>query len=471
MNRLRIHLSRLPIQFKLTVWSSLLLFVLFIAYNFVQYLVVNNWMFHQEQVRMEQVRTEVLNYLSKQGPLLNRGNLDKTREFLSIRTDPNQMIRILDNQGQPVLTVSNQFSAEQVKPQVATSAQTAMTEQYDGNLLISRIPLQSASFSGTLEIVWALKSFDQLVELAFAIMVIGGGVAVAISGFGGYLLARQLVNPVKTITATMRKIRDNGLGERVQFHDNGDELSELALIFNEMMDRLERSFLQQKRFVEDASHELRTPISIIEGHLSLLNRWGKNDPNILEESLASATQEVKRLKLLVMELLDLSKSDSLPSLSEVPAIQPVDIIQRTVDSMQFLHEDFTFDCELSAIGTATIRIKPNHLTQILLILLDNAVKYSDKEKKIVVHGSRANHFLSLQIRDFGEGIPESDLPYVFDRFYRVDKSRSREKGGNGLGLSIAKRLVSHYHGDIRIESKLGTGTTVTMLFPITQDEK
>ncbi len=267
------------------------------------------------------------------------------------------------------------------------------------------------------------------------------------------------------MTDTMTRIRKKGLHEeRVQVSDNNDELSNLGRVFNGLIDQLERSFLQQKQFVEDASHELRTPISIIEGHISLLNRWGKHDPAILDESLSVSVQELERLKGIVNDLLELTRAESGTSEQNVPAIDIRHTVQYTLTNFAMLHPDMIFREELTPLEKVQIHITPQHLEQLLLIVLDNAVKYSGSSKEILVTGTLERNEVYIHITDYGIGIPAEDLPYLFDRFYRVDKARSREQGGTGLGLAIAKQLVKRYNGDIRVSSIEHIGATVTLCF-------
>ncbi|MFC5649703.1 sensor histidine kinase [Paenibacillus solisilvae] len=264
----------------------------------------------------------------------------------------------------------------------------------------------------------------------------------------------------------MRKVNENGLQERVALADNGDELSQMAGLFNGLMDRVEGSFQQQKRFVEDASHELKTPISIMEGHLSLLDRWGKKDPLVLDESLHIALQQVKRLNGIVKELLDLTRAEAGVLHTIVEAIDIENVIRQTVDSFAFLHPDFVFETDITGWNGVFVRIERQHLEQILLILLDNAVNYSLNRKRISLQGFYHDGQAILRIRDRGMGISETHLPYLFNRFYRVDRARTRERGGTGLGLSIAKRLAENYKGAIAVASKVDEGTTVTVTLPV-----
>ncbi|MBW0934514.1 sensor histidine kinase, partial [Priestia megaterium] len=186
--------------------------------------------------------------------------------------------------------------------------------------------------------------------------------------------------------------------ERVPVNEKNDEFAQLGSLFNELMDSLEDSFLQQKQFVEDASHELRTPLAIIQGHLMLLNRWGKNDAAILDKSLKSSLKEVERLTNLVQELLELSRAEN--SLINPVDVEPINVwttVQHVVRNFEVLYSNYEFKIKHSH-ENLYVNISSRHLEQILIILLDNAVKYSKKEEKeVVIDCSLINEKVSLKV--------------------------------------------------------------------------
>ena len=307
-----------------------------------------------------------------------------------------------------------------------------------------------------------------MLNVILTIMTAGGIAVILLSILGGGgAISRRLLTPIKELTNTMKKVEEKGMQERVQVYETKDELSALAIMFNTMMDKLEHSFRQQKQFVEDASHELCTPIAIIEGHLSLLVRCGKNDPKILEESLAASLQETRRLKRLVQDLIAVSQAEATLAVLENEKIWPVPIIEQAIQNMVLIHTEVDFSTELAALEEIQIAITSNHLEQILLILLDNGIKYSTIDKRIDIIGSVNAQYACIVIKDYGMGIPDSDLPHIFDRFYRVNKARSRQQGGRGLGLAIAKGLIGKYRGIIEVQSEGHVGTTILIQLPIT----
>lgn len=248
--------------------------------------------------------------------------------------------------------------------------------------------------------------------------------------------------------------------------DTDDELADLADIFNDMLERMRMYIEQQKQFVEDVSHELRTPVAVIEGHLSMLQRWGKNEPEILDEALNASQQEISRMKSLVQEMLDLSRAEQVELHYANEVTQAKEVTYQVFNNFKMLYPEFTFTLDDDLTKEETLAIYRNHFEQIIIIILDNAVKYSTERKEVHLKIGKSNQFFEIDIQDFGEGISETDLEKVFHRFYRVDKARARTKGGNGLGLSIAKQLIDSYKGEIVVDSVVGQGTVFKIYIPI-----
>ncbi|MGF9966809.1 ATP-binding protein [Bacillus rhizoplanae] len=465
MKQLKKHIRNLPIKWKLTLWSSALLFILFFLYNILQFVIIDHWTLNYEKKQIDRQVKEIEAYFNNENTNHTANTIENSKEFLASINDKNQMIRILDAKGKVLVTVSRDFNPNWVVPMNVDQSETSMTRHLEDKVLVQRMPITTRTFTGTIEVGQTFEAFDHLMKLIFLVMVAAGIGGLLLCFLGGTILAKQLLLSVQAMTDTMNKIKTNGLKERVPVHENNDEFAKLGLLFNELMDNLETSFVQQKQFVEDASHELRTPLAIIQGHLSMLNRWGKDDPAILQKSLDSSLKEVERLNKLVLELLELSRAESeqmYPVAAEPVHVNSV--IEQVTQNFELLHADFQFDRQLHA-NHAFVSIPSSYLEQILVIILDNAIKYTkEHEKYICLQSEVEEDKIKIIITDHGVGIPESDLPYVLNRFYRVDKARSRKQGGNGLGLSIAKRLTEKYNGRIMVDSKEQVGTKVTLSF-------
>ncbi|MDF2671649.1 MAG: two-component sensor histidine kinase, partial [Paenibacillus sp.] len=311
MKRIHLLLSHIPIKWKLTIGSTFLLFFLFAAYNVVQYVFVEKWMIKQEEANTQMDMREILNYFLENEVSFEEAEVASLRNFLEKMNRRDQLIRVLNEKGEPILVVSDHIPEHWVDAKIANATELFGMKHENDRLVIMRSPFTIFTFIGTVEIVKNIVNFEMLTNALFFVMVVFGIGAVLISALGGWLLAGQLLKPLQAMAGTIRNIKQKGLHERMQLNNNQDEIATLMKMFNNMMDQVERSFLQQRQFVEDASHELRTPVAIIQGHLSLLQRWGKKDPALLEESLGASIQEVARLTRLVEELLALSRAEKL----------------------------------------------------------------------------------------------------------------------------------------------------------------
>ncbi|WCG38304.1 HAMP domain-containing sensor histidine kinase [Aerococcus urinaeequi] len=299
-------------------------------------------------------------------------------------------------------------------------------------------------------------------------LIIMAGVNLVIAVVAGLGVAYYFIQPIQKMKRFLKNITaDNIADRRLNVSEYRGEITEISESINQMLDQTSEYIDQQIHFVEDVSHELRTPVAIIEGHLNMLNRWGKDDPEILEESLSASVNELERMKVLVQEMLDLSRAGQVDAQYYDKTTLINEVINQVFQNFKVLYPDFQFFLENDLRRNYEIQIYRNHLEQILIILLDNAVKYSTDRQEIHISvATNAVDYIEIAIQDFGEGMSQEDQNRIFNRFYRVDKARSRERGGNGLGLSIAKELIKGYKGSIFVESELGNGSIFHVRFPI-----
>ena len=303
----------------------------------------------------------------------------------------------------------------------------------------------------------------QLQKLYIQLLIMEALVSIGLA----YFISRLISKPIEQIHDIIASINEDNIdSKRLIIPKKNDEFAVVSQQFNELLDKISFYISQQKHFVEDVSHELRTPVAIVEGHLKLLNRWGKDDPEVLEESLEASLAEIKRMKTLVQEMLDLSRAPQVREQYKDATTEVVDTLTQIVSNFKVLYPDFTFVLDIDSKADLLSPIYRNHFEQVIIILLDNAVKYSTNRKEIIVSLSTVADQVEIGIQDFGMGLSEEDKKKVFSRFYRVDKARSRERGGNGLGLSIAKELIEGYNGSISLTSHLDRGTVFKVKLPI-----
>lgn len=259
-------------------------------------------------------------------------------------------------------------------------------------------------------------------------------------------------------------ISSQNLNLRLNVSDSTDELVEFALTFNRMMDRIESAYKKQNQFVSDASHELRTPIAVIQGYARMLERWGKEDKEILQESIDAINKEAKAMQDLVEKLLFIARNDKDTLVLIKDKFDMSELMNEFVRETQMLGSKHVIESSVEP-GVIVFGDR-DRIKQALRIFVDNALKYTPPEGKITLRLTREEGYAVTVIKDTGMGIPEEDLSKVFDRFYRVDTAREREKGGSGLGLSIARIIVLRHGGKIRVASKEGKGTRFSIYWPL-----
>jgi two-component system, OmpR family, sensor kinase len=303
-------------------------------------------------------------------------------------------------------------------------------------------------------------SVDSLAGLLIFLGIVGCGSAFA----AAWLLAGRALAPVRALTATAGAIaRSRSFSQRVPLTPTEDELDRLALTFNQMLQSLEIAYKGQQRFVSDASHELRAPLTAIQANLELL----ETHPNMSEPdrrvAINEAGREATRLTRLVAELLALARADA----GVVLTSRPVDLDEIALAAVQEArHIAQGRRIEIEKLDPIKMTGDPDRLKELLLILLDNAVKYSPDHGLITLRMLRDGACAQVAVNDHGIGIKPDDLPHVFERFYRADPARSADPGGSGLGLAIARWIAERHGGRIAIDSQPGEGTHATISLPI-----
>ena len=284
----------------------------------------------------------------------------------------------------------------------------------------------------------------------------------------GRYISLRMLKPVEAIRTAAERISIEDLSQRISTEGPEDEMKELTVTFNSMIDRLDTAFQRQNQFVSDASHELRTPIAVIQGYANLINRWGKSDPEILQESIDSILTETDHMSALIRQLLFLAKTDQNRLGLQKKQISLNESAGELVREMGLLHEgrEITF----TEADEVEIFADEDLIKQLLWIHGENALKYSGKDGKIEVRVWKDKTHGYVSVKDHGVGIAEEDLPRIFDRFYRADKSRNKEISGTGLGLAIASWIMESHDGEILVESVPGEGTVFTDKFPLPPTE-
>ena len=294
-------------------------------------------------------------------------------------------------------------------------------------------------------------------------------IALLFAGLGGYFLVRRSLRPVQKMSEQANKITSRNLHERLPVANANDELGTLATAFNELLDRLDKSFEQQRRFMADASHELRTPLAIVRGEAEVA--LSKDDRSTAEyrESLNILHDESKRVTKIVEDLFTLARADAGQFHSSFAPVYLDEIVGEAVRSMRVLADQRNINLSITGATGMSFRGDESLLRRLFLNLLDNAVKYSRPGGKVSVVCLSTDANLQINITDCGIGIPPEEQGKIFERFYRVDKARGRADetatSGAGLGLSISRWIAEIHNGDVALVSSTENGSLFSVTFP------
>ena len=303
------------------------------------------------------------------------------------------------------------------------------------------------------------KIYSRLEYLILVFTVIG---IITIIIFAN-MISKVILRPINNVIDTARSITAEDLSKRIDIVNREDELGRLSLIINRMLDRLEKSFDNQAKFISDASHELRTPLAIIKGYAEIIKKRKLSNPEVFDESINSIINEVENMGSLVQKLLFLAKGDTAN----------INANFTTIDSEEFIKHIYsdsivswkTHNIILDRVDEYYLRADKSLLQQAIRALIENSIKYSKKNTNIYISSEKQGNIAKISIRDEGIGISDTDKERIFERFYRADESRNKFTGGTGLGLAIVSKIVELHKGKVSIESRINKGTKMTIEIP------
>ncbi len=303
----------------------------------------------------------------------------------------------------------------------------------------------------------------------FCINMVGFLIAI----LSGFFMSRRVLQPIRALIRMTKQIEVENMNARIPVASrHGDELAELAGTFNRMLDRLQAGFAQQQRFVSDASHELRTPVTVILGYSDLLSRWGREDSEILDEGISSIRSEAEGMQKLIEKLLFLARADQKRQVLHKERIELSELVADVMKKTKLIAEEH--EVELKENDQGTVFGDPVVLRQMMRIFLENSRKYTPKGGKIWASSKCKDGAMVLMLADTGVGISEEHQSKVFERFYRVDSSRTKTEGGaggSGLGLSIASWIAEQHGIKISMKSELGKGTQIFLTIPLAEEKE
>lgn len=281
-------------------------------------------------------------------------------------------------------------------------------------------------------------------------------------GVGSYM-SHESFQPINNMRRSVESISARNISDRIQVPDNGDELTELGATFNNLLERMESAYARQSKFVSDASHELRTPITVIKGYVDLLDRWGKEDPEVLEEAIEAIKSETQDMSYLVENLLFIAKGENRKLNFEPVRFNLLDLVTEVSNETIMNIEDRVIKYSGDSFD---IVADERMLKQLLRVFIENSVKFTEPGGIIRTTVKLEDDKAIIRVWDNGDGIAPDDIQRVFERFFVADKARTKDKSGSGLGLSIAKWIVDVHQGEVDLQSRLDEFTEFTVKLPL-----
>jgi heavy metal sensor kinase len=353
-------------------------------------------------------------------------------------------------------TIASALRGEQTLMQVETSGET---------MRIATFPiLHEGQIAGVLQVGVSLADIEHTLRILLLVLLVMAPVTVLIASGGGLFLAHRALAPIDAITRMAQRISAENLSGRIDLTGPDDEVGRLARTFDTMLARLEEAFTQQRQFTADASHELRTPLTAIIGQIDVALGWPES-VEYYRTTLATIRDQAQRLTRLASDLLFLARADAQPTPQAVEPIDLANLLPAVAMQMQPLAAERQQTIMVNPSSTGVVYGNEDYVIHLLLNMLDNAIRYTPAGGQVTLSCRRINASIEISIRDTGPGIAPEHLPRVFDRFYRVDRGRSRVQGGSGLGLAIAQSIAQLHGGQITVESVVGQGSTFIVRLP------
>lgn len=450
------------LRVRLALWALALLGTAYIMIAFLFYTSSTIWLEGQVDHTLVVTASQMAAMLTEDGESPGPGDLifqsdASNRVIQTFLQEQMFFVRLIDQQTGKIIESSANYDVPTTRQSQGLTAnyETLSPSGNGAEVRVYTMPL-SRDLPLNLQAGMALRDVRETQAQILRWLIIGF-MLIAILAFGsGWFLANRALIPIRAITRTAAEINETDLSQRLDLTASEIELTQLVQTFNAMLDRIEQAFTRQRQFTADAAHELRTPLSIMQTGLDVILSQERSVPEYLT-TLQSIREEVQRLSQLATTLLKLARADT----REAQVIkQPVNLsllLGAAADQFEALAEDKRITLKREIAAGLSVLGDEEGLLQVMLNLLDNALKYTPENGTVCVVAGYDRPHIQVTISDSGPGIPEADLPRIFDRFYRVDRARNRHHGGFGLGLAIAKQIVELHGGSIQVTSEPGCG--------------
>jgi len=455
------------IKFRFTIWYLLVLAVLLIALSAGVYFYLSRSLYQNLDDSLELRSTQLRSIPAILESIRQREFQEELGEIVILYFYSGNQLVEMSPRG-----ISIPLSDEFISGVIAGSSSFTTTQTAEGEgLRLLAVPINISTLGpppgiqpAALVIAHSTKQIDQALAGLVRTLIIAVPLALVLAAGGGIFLARRALKPVDKIAQTAREIGESDLSQRINVNTK-DELGRLAATLNEMIGRLEKAFQRQKQFTSDVSHELRAPLAVIEAESSLALQK-ERPPSDYRQSLETISQETKQMSSLIDQMLILARADAGKEQWNFTQVDLGKLISNLSTDIDVLCQEMGLSFQLDHTENLVVKGDEARLRGLFMNLLDNAVKYTPSPGTISVSLRREGQMAVVAITDTGVGIPAEDIPLIFERFYRVDKSRSRAEGGSGLGLAICRHIAEAHGGKIEVESRVRVGSTFSVWLPL-----
>ncbi len=468
------RLSDLPIRWRLTVLYGGILFLVLVIFSTGVYIYFNNSLQKSIDAKlksMADVISQSMTDTRAQSTVV--GNLEQYLVDVLGRKPKGKLIQIMDSSGR-VRANSNDLEADNFRTPYGTIERAASgevvyetIEKVQPRLRVVTLPILDkgkTTSSSFVQVATSLEDFDESMKRLLIILIIGTFTSVGFTIAVGYYMAKKALKPVDKIRKAAVKITFRNLDEYIDIGSRRDELGKLADTFNEMISRLRDAFQRINRFSTDVSHELKTPLTILKGGTEVALRKDR-DVKEYRHLLTSHLEEIDRMSSIIDDLLLLSKADTGKFQLELQDVALRDLILQVYMDMKIFAEKKNVELFVGEVDDAKVKGDELKLRRMLWNIVDNGIKYTQAGGKVEISSILDNGGVRIDVKDTGVGIADDDIKYIFDRFYRADRARSRETG-TGLGLSISKWIAEAHRGAIEVESHPASGSLFSIKLPV-----
>jgi signal transduction histidine kinase len=456
------------IRTRLALWFIFIMVVVLAGFSIAIYQLTHNNLLSESQWDVRQRASELADSAS---PAAGQTGLNLPK--LDVFATPDTYLQVMDPSGK-VLSSSANLAGQTLPLQLdAINADRVREIQLDGvPLYVYGKPIrEGGQVIGYVVVGRALHTIYLALNRLQSFLYPGAAATLVLAGLLVWLLVRRAMRPLEQLAATAAGIAVAGdHTRRLHYKNKRDEIGRLTQTINGMLEALEDAYEQvtdvndkQRHFLADVSHELRTPLTIMLSSLDLITKVGATDPDFQAEALADMRVEADRMARMVTQLLILARSDAGDAVAHKPVLL-ADVVADACRQARQTSNGTSLEYDTGPLEGAVVAATPDYLKQLFLILLDNAVKYTPTGGRVEVTGAVNDGTAAVTVADTGVGIPQADVPRIFDRSYRAENARFRS--GVGLGLSIARRIVEQHGGKIEVDTELGRGSSFTIVLPL-----